>query len=100
MRLLEEEKDNYIDHRFTRAMVRSATGMQSPALDSFMVFYRPTKEFIESCESEYQFYHYVQEWAKYYAEDWNTRHPDIPAFGKEGADSVKMREAMDSVRLR
>lgn len=100
-RLLQQEKDNYVDHRFTRAVVRGVTGLVSPALDTFMVMYRPSKEFIESCEDEYQFYHYVQTWGKYFLEDWTARHPDIPPYGKDGGppDSTRLRELVDSARL-
>lgn len=69
-RLEEEEKDKYIDHRWNRALLRRVTGLEPPALDSFMRQYRPTKEFIQSCATDYEFYHYISEWGKYFAEDW------------------------------
>lgn len=81
-RLIWQEKENFVDHRFTKALVRHVTGLESPALDTFMVLYRPTKEFIESCETEYQYYHYIREWSHYFADDWKARHPDIPAYPK------------------
>lgn len=79
-RLEEEEKDKFVDHRFSRAIVRRITGLDEPALDTFMVQYRPSQEFIQSCETDYEFYHYIQEWGKYFVEDWTVRHPDIPAM--------------------
>ncbi|HEY6899475.1 MAG TPA: hypothetical protein VI233_02485 [Puia sp.] len=69
-RLEEEEEDKYIDHKWNRAMVRRVTGLESPALDSFMRRYRPSKELIQSCETDYEFYHYIEQWAKYFREDW------------------------------
>src|SRR5580692_11841772 len=81
-RLVWQEQENFVDHHFSKAIVRHVTGLTSPALDTFMVLYRPTKEFIQSCESEYQYYHYIREWSRYFADDWKSRHPDIPAYPK------------------
>jgi len=75
-RLQDEEKDKYIDHRFTRAIVKRVTGLQSPALDTFMRQYRPSYEFIQSCETEYEFYKYILEWGQFFEKDWKTTHPD------------------------
>jgi hypothetical protein len=73
-RLEEEEKDRYIDHRFTRAVVKRITGLQQPALDTFMRQYRPSYEFIQSCETEYEFYKYILEWSQFFEKDWNVTH--------------------------
>jgi hypothetical protein len=70
-RLEWEETDKYIDHRWNRALIRRVTGLEPPALDSFMRQYRPSKEFIQSCATDYEFYHYILEWSKYFADDWN-----------------------------
>lgn len=75
-RLEEEEKDKYIDHRFTRAIVKRITGLQPPALDTFMRQYRPSYEFIQSCETEYEFYKYILEWSQFFGKDWKATHPD------------------------
>jgi hypothetical protein len=75
-RLEEEEKDKYIDHRFTKAIVKRVTGLQSPALDTFMRQYRPSYEFIQSCETEYEFYKYILDWSKFFEQDWKFSHPD------------------------
>jgi hypothetical protein len=97
-RLEEEEKDKFVDHRFSRAIVRRITGLDAPALDTFMVQYRPTQEFIQSCETQYEFYHYIQEWGKFFVEDWTARHPDIPAI-RHSADSTAVKEP-DSVGVK
>jgi hypothetical protein len=55
-RLEEEETDKYIDHRWNRALIRKVTGLEPPALDSFMRQYRPSKEFIQSCATDYEYY--------------------------------------------
>ena len=74
-RLLEEEHDKYIERRFTKAIVKRVTGLQPPALDSFMVQYRPSYEFIQGCETDYEFYHYIKEWGRSFSNDWNQTHP-------------------------
>jgi hypothetical protein len=94
-RLVWQEQQNYIDHHFSRGIVRRVTGLESPALDTFLVQYRPTQDFIQSCESEYQWYKYIQQWGKWFVEDWLARHPDIPPLRKEGADSTIMNEVRD-----
>jgi hypothetical protein len=91
-RLVWQEQENYIDHHFSRATVQRITGLEAPALDTFMRQYRPTKDFIQSCETEYQWYHYIQQWGKWFVDDWRISHPDIPPLRKEGADSTIMKE--------
>jgi hypothetical protein len=85
-RLEEEEHDKYVDHKFTRAIVKKITGLDTPALDTFMKQYRPTYEFIQSCATEYEFYHYIQEWGKFFNENWKEDHPDKVAAKKPDQD--------------
>jgi len=73
-RLEWEEKDKYVDHRWNRAIVRKITGLEPPALDTFMRQYRPSYEFIQSCQTEYEYYKYIQEWGKFFDEDWKNAH--------------------------
>lgn len=40
-RLLMEEQDKYIDHRFSKRLVMQLTGLKSPSLEPFMAFCRP-----------------------------------------------------------
>jgi|GEM_PF-147664 len=94
-RLIYEEDEKYIDHRWTKALVHRITGLESPALDTFMRAYRPTKEFIQSFETEYQFDHYIQEWGKFFAEDWRTSHPK--GVGVPGIDSTGREPARGEV---
>lgn len=75
-RLIEEEHDKYIDHRFTKAIVKRVTGLRPPALDSFMVQYRPSYELIQSCETDYEFYRYIKEWGQLFYRDWKQSHPE------------------------
>jgi hypothetical protein len=87
-RLLWQEQENFVDRHFSKAIVRHVTGLESPALDTFMVQYRPTQEFIQSCETEYQYYKNIQEWSHYFVDDWKLRHPDIVPMRKDWVDSL------------
>ena len=63
-RLIEQEQDRYVDHRFTRTLVKKITGLEGSQLDMFMKLYRPTYEFILSCENDYEYYKYIKEWGQ------------------------------------
>lgn len=58
IRLLEQEKDNYINYRFNKNTVRRITKLQGKELDLFIKEYRPTFEFTEN-SSLVQFYQYI-----------------------------------------
>lgn len=73
-RLQWEEKEKYVDHRWTKAVVKRVTGLESPALDTFMRQYRPSYDFIQSCETEYEFYKYILEWSQFFEKDWKATH--------------------------
>ena len=64
-RLLQQEKDNYVNHRFNKGLVRKLTGLSSPALDSFMVQYRPPYEMAAQM-NDLEFGQFVIEAFKYY----------------------------------
>jgi hypothetical protein len=70
-----EEREKYIDHRFNKALVKKITGLTSPALDTFMVEYRPTYEMLFSFENEYEYYKFIQDWGKYFSQRWRRDHP-------------------------
>jgi hypothetical protein len=66
-RLIQEEEDKYIDHRFTKPLVRKITGLTGvgPVLDDFMKKYRPSYEFA-TIASDYEFAEYIQlAWVQY-----------------------------------
>ena len=46
-RLLQQEEDKYIDHRFSIAFVRKVTKLNSPELEEFMKEYRPDYEIVQ-----------------------------------------------------
>ena len=63
-RLLQQERDKYIDYKFNKALVRRLTALSGAELDSFMAIYRPPYEFI-LVTPEYDFQLYIK---KAYAE--------------------------------
>lgn len=74
--LEQEEHEKYIDHRFTKAIARKLTGLQPPALDSFMRMYRPGYEFVKACETDLELYEYIQTAGRSFAEMWKQDHPE------------------------
>lgn len=66
-RLLQDEQDKYIDHRYSKYFVKKLTGLDGKELESFMNFYRPAYEdlllmndlelgyYIEQCYKNYAF---------------------------------------------
>ena len=59
-RLLEEEREKFIDHRFNKALVRRLTNLPEDELTRFMVIYRPDYEFT-LYSSDYDFQSYIKE---------------------------------------
>ena len=58
-RLLEEEREKFIDHRFNKPLVRNLTGLDGDDLIRFMQKYRPSYEFT-SFANEYDFRLYIK----------------------------------------
>jgi hypothetical protein len=59
-RLLDEEQDKFVDHRFSKYVVKKITHINNDAqLDSFMARYRPSYEFCKRAD-EYDFFEYVK----------------------------------------
>lgn len=66
-RLLQQERDRFVDHRFNKALIRRLTGLSGKELDDFAERYRPTYEYaIISPEYDFQLYikHCYEEYAK------------------------------------
>jgi hypothetical protein len=74
-RLLEEEQDKYVDYRFNKNLVKRLTGLQRPAIDTFMRLYRPSYQYIKNCENEYEFYKYIKDCSIYFLAMWKQEHP-------------------------
>ena len=58
-RLLREEEEKYIDHRFSRALVIKITTLRGKDLDTFMLRYKPNLEFTQFA-TDYEFQSYVK----------------------------------------
>ena len=69
-RLEEEEQEKYINYRFSKIFVKRITGLQSPALDSFMVWYKPSY-FFASQSDEVTFNQFVLDAAKHFLTIFN-----------------------------
>ncbi len=57
-RLQLQEEEKYIDYRFNKLFVKRITGLTSPALDTFMVWYRPSYFFVSQA-NEIAFNQYI-----------------------------------------
>lgn len=77
-RLLAQEQDKFIDHRFNKGLVRRLTLLTDAALDSFMTIYRPPYEFTLMSD-EYDF----QKWIKDAAERFKKGLPPEPIWKEE-----------------
>jgi plasmid maintenance system killer protein len=58
-RLLLQEEDKFIDHRFNKALVRRLTLLDGAELDSFMLLYRPSYTFTKMA-GDYEFQYYIK----------------------------------------
>ncbi|MBI5858441.1 MAG: hypothetical protein HZB42_12425 [Sphingobacteriales bacterium] len=58
-RLEQDERDKFVDHRFSKALVRRLTLLDSAALDSFMRIFRPSYLFTK-LSSDYDFQEYIK----------------------------------------
>jgi hypothetical protein len=72
------ERDKYIDHRFNASLIKKITGLEPPALDTFMVEYRPTYEMLQNFDTEYDYYEYIKDSSKYFFYIWRRAHPVQP----------------------
>ncbi|MES2773249.1 MAG: carboxypeptidase-like regulatory domain-containing protein [Bacteroidota bacterium] len=64
-RLLQQEQDKYIDHRYNKKIVKKLTGLQGEDLDKFMVRYRPDYYFVQAC-NDLELYQYIWQAGKQY----------------------------------
>ena len=58
-RLLQQERDKAVDHRFNKALVKRLTLLDSTRLDSFMRTFRPSYLFTQ-VSSDYEFQEYIK----------------------------------------
>lgn len=58
-RLIEQEQEKFVDHRFNKQLVRRLTNLANEKLDSFMVIYRPSYQFT-LLASDYELQSYIK----------------------------------------
>jgi len=64
-RLIQEEQDKFIDHRFTKPLVRKITKLTGVEQDDFMKKYRPSLDFTRNA-TDYEFAEYIKlAWQEY-----------------------------------
>jgi hypothetical protein len=71
-RLVDEEHDKFIDHRFNRSIVKKITHLKDNDLDTFMRVYRPSYDFTV-ITTDYEFYDYIKLACQQYKINKNTR---------------------------
>ena len=59
-RLLTQEEEKFVDHRFSKAVVRRLTSLDGDLLDNFMLVYRPSYEFA-ILSGDYDFQKYIKD---------------------------------------
>jgi hypothetical protein len=71
-RLLDEEEDKFIEHRFSRSLVKKITDLNEDQIDSFMVKYKPSYAFTKA-STDYEFYDYIKLASEQYKKDLINR---------------------------
>lgn len=59
-RLIQQEQDKFIDHRFNKALIRKLTNIADKDIDKFIAIYHPTYEFT-LYSNDYDFQLYIKE---------------------------------------
>lgn len=72
-RLEDQEREKYVNYRFNKLLVSRITGLKSPAVDSFVVWYRPSYEFTAASD-EITFNQYILN-AYYHFQKWGFVDP-------------------------
>lgn len=96
--MVEDEKQSYVSHRFNKAIVHKITGLKSPALDTFMIQYRPSYDFTISCTTDFEFYKYISDMGKSFADMWKEEHPDSTqaSFLVKPSDTTDLSDSADA----
>jgi len=75
-RLLMEEQDKFVDHRFNKALVRRLTLLDGAELDSFMRVFRPSYNFT-LLSGDYEFQSYIKNAFARYREGLRPEMPKL-----------------------
>jgi hypothetical protein len=70
-----EEQEKFIDHRFSKTLIKKLTDIKDEQMDDFIKQYRPTYEFMEGA-SDFELGLYIQKCK----EDYDTGHPSNAAI--------------------
>lgn len=81
-RLLQEEEDEYIDHRYSRRLVKQLTQLEQPELDTFMRAYRPDYDILQQM-NDLELGYYVQLCFKDYTQHKLNSPPKRTILGAE-----------------
>ena len=93
-RLVEDEQDKFINHRFTRYTVKKITGLDGDSLDAFMFRYRPSFQFTKVA-SDYEFLDYI----KLAYQDYLRQLHSHPVMKKEDSSpATKTKDSVHTVR--
>jgi hypothetical protein len=69
-RLIQDEQDKFVDHRFNHVLVRKITHLTGPELDTFMIKYKPSFRFTQT-STDYDFDEYIKLAYKQYKKNKN-----------------------------
>jgi hypothetical protein len=64
-RLIQDEQDKYIDHRYSKYLVIKLTGLEGSELETFMIFYRPSYEEVQAM-NDLELGYYIEQCYKNY----------------------------------
>jgi hypothetical protein len=64
-RLLQDEQDKYIDHRYSKYLVKRLTKLDGKELEDFMTFYRPSYEEVQAM-NDLELGYYIEQCYKNY----------------------------------
>jgi hypothetical protein len=73
-RLIDDEEERFVDHRFNRGLVKRLSKLDGDQLDSFMTAYRPSYQFSKSA-TDYEFFDYIKLASDEFR--YNLAHPDF-----------------------
>jgi hypothetical protein len=73
-RLIDDEEERFIDHRFNRGLVKRLSKLDGDQLDSFMTAYRPSYQFSKTA-TDYDFFDYIKLASDEFR--YNLAHPEM-----------------------
>lgn len=80
-RLENEEREKYVDYRFNKIQVKRLTGLQGSYLDSMLVWYRPTYDFVMNAD-EILMNKYIIKAGEHFKKLNHLNHPTVMSYNK------------------